>query len=520
MYKKAKPMPGQLENCEICSKRFTVTAYSKTGPEGGLVCSPCGKELVADEKVTAKKTTRAAPKTRRKAESNKLDGLTSSGCKTLQQLCIEKVADHHQDIDEFGDLPNMIIDRLAEIFAKRRVLTPRTLPLFLRPELNVVAIHDAACESPETCPYEAYLTHTDLEADDYKLIFAIAPNITKLILRNACQFKDEVMSYILEKALNITHFHVYAANLVTDVMWCTFFQEYGYKLESLKLEWLDSTFDDKVVAKLVQHCPNLQRLKLKYCRRITSASLPIIGSLKHLKHLSLKVSHPTEAAELIPLISSLGANLETLSLENCTDSDDTIIDEVRNKCSKLRKFRLTNIDFVTDAALTSLFDKSGESSSVLPSLGYIDMSSARDVDNNNPDGPQDAPIGLGANSFTALMAHSGLTLKRLEIASCRHISHAAFCDAFNGDNTYPLLEEINLSFCSSVDTAVVGGIFKCCPNLKKLCAFGCFKIEDVTVPRNVSLIGVPRAQESLEQYGDARNDLGTMGSFVEVDVAA
>jgi len=149
MYKKAKPMPGQLENCEICSKRFTVTAYSKTGPEGGLVCSPCGKELVADEKVSAKKTTRAAPKTRRKAESNRLDGLTSSGCKTLQQLCIEKVADHHQDIDEFGDLPNMIIDRLAEIFAKRRVLTPRTLPLFLRPELNVVAIHDAACESPE-----------------------------------------------------------------------------------------------------------------------------------------------------------------------------------------------------------------------------------------------------------------------------------------------------------------------------------------------------------------------------------
>jgi DNA repair protein RAD7 len=48
MYKKAKPLPGQLENCEICNKRFTVTPYSKAGPEGGLLCTPCGKEMVKD----------------------------------------------------------------------------------------------------------------------------------------------------------------------------------------------------------------------------------------------------------------------------------------------------------------------------------------------------------------------------------------------------------------------------------------------------------------------------------------
>ncbi len=36
LYKKAQPMPGQFENCEVCEKRFTVTAYSKTGPEGAL----------------------------------------------------------------------------------------------------------------------------------------------------------------------------------------------------------------------------------------------------------------------------------------------------------------------------------------------------------------------------------------------------------------------------------------------------------------------------------------------------
>lgn len=359
--------------------------------------------------------------------------------------------------------------------------------------------------------------------DDYKQIFAVAPNITKLILRNACQFKDAVLSYILEKAPNITHFHVYAANLVSDEMWCTFFQEYGHKLESLKLEWLDSTFDDDVVTAMVEHCPNLRHLKLKFCRRITSASLLTIAQLKQLEHLSLKLSHPTETIELTPLISSLGSNLRTLSLENCTEADDTVIDEIRNSCSKLRKFRLTHIDCVTDASFASLFNGKDETPSVVPPLSYVDLSSARDVDNSNPEGPQDNPIGLASDGFKALMAHSGSNLKRLEIASCRHISHAAFCDVFNGETSYPLLEEINVSFCNAVDTAVIKGIFRCCPNLKKLCAFGCFKIEDLAVPRGIALIGVPRAHETIEQFGEAFVDtesaMKMMDSFM-VDVAA
>ncbi len=147
MYKKSKPHPGQLENCEICNKRFTVTPYSKTGPEGGLLCTPCGKELKVEEKAAEKSAKKPVPrKKRRAAESNRLDGIVSNGTKTLQQLCIEKVADHHLDIEEFGDLPDMVLERLSEIFSKRRVLNPRTLALFLRPDLNTVVINDCACE--------------------------------------------------------------------------------------------------------------------------------------------------------------------------------------------------------------------------------------------------------------------------------------------------------------------------------------------------------------------------------------
>ena len=146
MYKKSKPKPGQFENCEICSKRFTVTPYSKTGPEGGLLCTPCGKQLQAEDKAAEKQAKPRMGRKRRQVESNRLDGLIRVGPKSLQDLCIEKVAVHHTDIEEFGDLPDKIIDRICQIFSKKRVLDSRTFKLFLRPDLHEICIHDAASE--------------------------------------------------------------------------------------------------------------------------------------------------------------------------------------------------------------------------------------------------------------------------------------------------------------------------------------------------------------------------------------
>ena len=141
-------MPGQLENCEICSKRFTVTPYSKTGPDGGLLCTPCGKVQTAEEKAQAKKTKKPGPgRKRRELESNRLDGFVRLGAKTLQDLCIEKAARHAEDLEELGDLPEILVDRLSQIFSKRRVLDSRTLKLFLRPDIENVIIHDAASKS-------------------------------------------------------------------------------------------------------------------------------------------------------------------------------------------------------------------------------------------------------------------------------------------------------------------------------------------------------------------------------------
>ena len=73
---------------------------------------------------------------------------------------------------------------------------------------------------------------------------------------------------------------------------------------------------------------------------------------------------------------------------------------------------LTYLCFVT--AFASLFDEHSK----VPSLTFVDLSSNRDVDNNNPTGPEDEPVGLASSGFIALMSHSGQTLTHLDISSC------------------------------------------------------------------------------------------------------
>ena len=322
------------------------------------------------------------------------------------------------------------------------------------------------------------------------------PTIKNLNLRNAGQFKDEVIDYILERNVPLKNIQLEAANLVSDEKWAEFFEKSGYRLESLKLAWLDSSMDEDCFMYLIQGCFNLKRLKLKKCFRLGHAALGAIGSLEHLEHLSLRFPLLTTSTDLVGLIESIGSNLSTLSLESFNDADDSVLSAIHSKCTRLKKLRFTENDVCTDEGFVSLFTDWSNTP-----LISVDLNSNRSIDCSEPEGPMQA-IGLASAGFLALMNHSGSQLERLDISSCRHIAYNALSKVFDGKKQFPYLKDINVSFLTTIDTAIVAGMFRSCPQLVKVTAFGCSHVKDVKVPRGVALIGLPNAQDSIVQEGD------------------
>ena len=332
-------------------------------------------------------------------------------------------------------------------------------------------------------------------------IFSIIPEVQSLNLRNAGQFKDEVLDYIIERDIPIRHLQLEAANLVSDKKWCEYFLHCGYRLETLKLAWLDYAMDDDSLLHLVRTCPNLKRLKLRKCFKLGDAALAAISELLRLEHLSLRLVLSTSSQIVAHLISEVGPKLRTLSLENFENADDDVLVAIRSSCTRLTKLRFTENDLCTDAGFSALF-----APSEFPPLSFVDLSSNRSIDYAAPDGPVE-PIGLASAGFQKLMDHSGSSLERLDISSCRHISYDSFSTVFGGQKEYSLLQYLNISFLTKIDTAIMHAIFKNCPSLIKVTAFGCFNVTGVAIPRGVALIGVPSAQDSTVHQGDV--DTGT-----------
>ncbi|KIW17726.1 hypothetical protein PV08_04921 [Exophiala spinifera] len=487
MLAKSKPLPGQLDNCEICGKRFTVTPYSGTGPDGGLLCGKCSKELKDEKKKEAKAAKKKTPVSRgrrRQTESDRMMGDVKPGAKSLLDICVRHVANVAHDIDEFGDMPQYLLDRLSQIFSKQRVITPRVLELFLRPDVDRINVYDCG----------------KLETDDFQKIFAFMPNLETVNLRFAGQLKDGVIKYMADKCKKIRHLQLGATNLVSDDAWIELFRSLGPQLESLKLSELNDSLRDDTVKELVKNCPNLKRLKLRSCSYVTEESIDAFCALAKLEHLTLAVAQDTSADTLVKLVSSLGPHLRTLCLEDFSELDDAVLDAIKSNCVKLSKLRIRGSSLCTDAAFAGLFDNNCP----FPPLVYADFADNRDIDSMNPEGPQDNPVGFGSLALTALMNHSGPRLKTIDLKSCRHISHAALLEAFDGLKKYPAITDIDLSFVTQVDEVVLVGIFKSCPSLAKLAVFACFNARQAVIPSGIAVIGLPNAQDNIVREGDVQ----------------
>lgn len=327
------------------------------------------------------------------------------------------------------------------------------------------------------------------------------PNLTKVIIHVANQLKDEVMEYMIDRQTKVKHIELDTTNLISDEVWRKLFRERGAALEILKLSNLDNSLDDETMEVLASHCPNIHTLELTEVWKPGEGTLDAIATMEKLEHLTLDFIKDTKPENLVSLIEKRGSKLRTLALHGFRESDDTFLDMVRDKCKVLEEFCFNQNAVCTDRGFVSLF--TGWANRPLTS---IDLSSDRCLDNANPEGP-DEPIGLASEGFRALMKHSGKNLEKLDIHSCRHVTHEAFVDVFGEGTRYPKLKELDVSFHPIMDDYLMGLIFQSCPALTKVVAFGCFGIRHVRIPAGVALIGAVAAHESVAVEGEFLNTL-------------
>lgn len=483
----ATAIPGQMDNCAVCNKRFSITAYTKAGPEGGLLCPKCVKDLDKARGPPRKKQKKAVGpgRGRRAVQSNLLDGIYP-GAKSLVTLCVETLAKNVEQAESFGDLPPSLVDRLAAILSKKRLLTSSSLNLFLQAGSDTVTVYDGATLNP----------------DDYIRIFQLVPSVKSLRLRNAVQFKNQVMDHLLGTTVALESLSLHGANLIDDEHWNAYLVQKGAHLKALKVYYTDGHFGDAQIQLLTVQTPGLERLKISHNQQVTDEGLAHIARLPALRHLSLEIYKPTSTAPYLAILDAIGPNLRTLALATVNQIGDEVLAAIHRKCTHLYKLRITDNEVLSDAAFAALFTNWPN-----PSLTYIDFHKCRYLEafqpNHNPNN-----VGLGSTGFAALMKHSGPTLRHVDVHSCRHISRETFEAVFAAGTTYPELRSLNLSFCHGVNDHVCGLVFRACPNLKTLKVFGNFGVRDVRVPRGRILIGVPNALGMQIEGTEAVDDEG------------
>ena len=463
------PLKGQMENCAICNKRFTVTGYTRAGPLGGLLCKECAKELDQEEGAQKKKKITAKER-RRQIQSGMLDGIVP-GVKSLVTLCVETLAKNVDLADDLGDLPEPLVERLAAILCKKRLLNSTTFTMFLQPNTEVVTVFDGA----------------RLTSDDYTRIFQLVPNIKKLRLRNAVQFKNKVMDYLIGSPVELESFSIHGANLIDNEKWNEFLTKKGKYLRALKVYYTDGAFGDEQLELLPTACPNLKRLKISHNQQVTDAGLNHITKLSNLEHLTLQIYGVTSTEPYVNIINSIGQNLRTLCLDVVRYVEDDVLKAIHENCINLSKLRITDNEYLTDAGFASLFTNWSNSS-----LTHIDFRRCRHVDSTDPRDNKEN-IGFCDAGFEAMMAHSGSTLTYLNFHDCRHIHSTTFERVFAIGKEYLALKSADISFVWGVNDFVVGSIFRSCPNIKTLKVFGNFGVRYVKVPRGKILIGMPTA---------------------------
>lgn len=259
---------------------------------------------------------------------------------------------------------------------------------------------------------------------------------------------DEVLSYYATQLKELKGIELGGPFLVTKSCYKRFFEALGGQLEELTIT---DTFriDADVISSLVDNCPNLKELRLRQIVKLDDEAVRLLAGLTNLK--VLEISDPGEAVQdesVIDVLNSIGSGLRELNLSGCTLLTDRILLAVKQCCTRLISFSLTEAEGVTDEGVAELF----RNWDINHGLQYINLSRCHKL------------VYFG---IQALLEHSGKTIEELNINGCP-LKQDTWDFWWQRTMKLEKLRSLDIGFVRSVNDDVVEKLCEVCPSLGEL----------------------------------------------------
>ncbi|KAF9276036.1 hypothetical protein BGZ68_010303 [Mortierella alpina] len=407
---------NKIEFCSRCRARFTIKAGTTPAvdeDDGGLLCPTCA-------------------------------GSSSPGVKIAN--CIE-------DVEAFGDISDISMDKICKIICRNRSLNTETLQLFLDPRHTDLSLHDC----------------TEITAEGLKSIAQFCPLLRSLKLKLCGRINDDVLNYYADHLSRLTSLSLIGPILLTDKSFIKLFETVGDRLERFELK-SSSRFSVDSLKALCTHCPKVTHLRLGDCNLMNDDWLTPIAGLTNLRSLRIRNPEPDRLTtqSVVSLIQAVGSGLEELELKGCTTLEDPVLVEaIRPSCVRLERLNIMDCEYFTTEGVQTLF----KDWTTNRGLSYVNLENC---------------VMLKDEALIAVTAHSGATLEDLNIKGMDEVTKEALLTLDRCEN----LLRLNASWCRAMDDEVMEVLVKAAPRLEKVTVWGDHRLtECCPVRKGMKVVG-------------------------------
>ncbi|KAF9084411.1 hypothetical protein BGX23_010563 [Mortierella sp. AD031] len=431
--------------CSRCRARFTIKAGTTAAvdeDDGGLLCPTCAGTGSPGPSNNALPKAKPVKRPRRKAQKAEIECYIP----TLQDLCIQKIANCIEDVEAFGDISDISLDKICKIISRNRSLTADTLQLFLDSRHTDLVLYDC----------------TDITAVGLQNIAQFCPNLRSLKLKLCGRITNEVMDYYIDHLTELTSMSLIGPILIIEPTYIRLFETVGERFEKFELKG-SSRLSLKSIKALCDNCPNITHLRLGDCNLMDDEWLESIAGLTKLKSLRIRNPEPDKLTTpaVLKLIQAVGSGLEELELKGCHGlTDEVLVDGIRPSCVRVERLNLSGCEELTTEGVETLF----KDWNVNHGLTYLNLENC---------------VMLKNEALMAVTAHSGGTLEVLNMSGMDEITKDALQTLTRCEN----LTELDVSWCRAMDDDIMEQLVEAAPRLAKVTVWGDHRLTECCASR-------------------------------------